>query len=553
MILNLIGEKAVLQTRATPVVLNVVGSLEGRRKWLDGGGLQVENTPHNISVLTSIEGVEIVDLAAEASVSPMLEADKAFDPGREPYKPKTTPYAHQTEALEKMADKPFFGLFMEQGTGKTKALLDRAGELWCGGHLTGILIVSKKGVHRQWIESEAEAHLNVPWSGLHWPFKGLHDNMRPDPEELKLVAFNYDGIKTKKGFIAAEEFCQAHRGKLMIIADESQEMKNQRTARHKTMMQLRPYSEFRALATGTPIAKDLTDEWAQMKWLDDRIIGVKYITTFRAKYCIMGGFEGRDVVGHRNVEEFKEKTAPYTFRATKDELGIAPKQYNRWTYDLTAEQRRLIKELKDDLETTLTSGDKIEISDTTAIMNKVQQISSGFIIDGDEERHRLFEPLKNPRVKAALEWLGAGEGKAIIWARFREDMAILHEAMDAEGIEHVQYHGGVKDKDRAANVKSFLTEEGAQVFLANPQSAGTGLNLQGLCQRALYYTNSFNAIDRWQSEDRIHRIGTVGAVTYTDMIAKRSIDQYILNNLKRKKGLSDLVLDDAIKLIKELL
>ena len=127
---------------------------------------------------------------------------------------------------------------------------------------------------------------------------------------------------------------------------------------------------------------------------------------------------------------------------------------------------------------------------------------------------------KNPRAMAAMEWFEAGDGKAIIWARFREDMAIMADALRNSGVDFVQYHGGVNDKDRKLAIDSFLSVKGAQVLLANPQSAGTGLNLQGLCNRNLYYTNSFNAIDRWQSEDRTHRIGTVGAVVYTDLCSK---------------------------------
>ena len=121
---------------------------------------------------------------------------------------------------------------------------------------------------------------------------------------------------------------------------------------------------------------------------------------------------------------------------------------------------------------------------------------------------------------------------------------MLAEAMKAAGITFVEYHGGVSTAHRDSNVDNWLTVGGAQVFLANAKSAGTGLNLQGLCNRALYYTNTFDAIDRWQSEDRIHRIGTVGACVYTDMIADKSVDRYILTNLRRKKGLAQMVLSD---------
>jgi hypothetical protein len=547
MLLRIEGNRAVLATRATPRVLAVLPRIEGQRHWLKGaGGLSVENTPHNVAVLSGIDGV-IVDRAEDPQ---NMAVGAAFDVGvgNRPYRPKTQPYAHQIRALEKMEGKRFFGLFKEQGTGKTKTLIDWAGKLFVERKITGVLVVSKKGVHRQWIESEVPTHCGVEFLGQFWPIKHAGEDLRPGPS-LKWLAFNYDGIKTPAGLEVAKSFCEMHNGKLLIICDESQEIKNHKSARHIALTELKQYSSHRALATGTPVAKDLTDEWAQLKWLDESILGIRYITAFRAEYCIMGGFEGKVVVGHKHIESFREKVDPFTFRATKEEIGILPKQYSEWRFDLAREQHKLMRQIKDDLRAEILSGQIVSVATAVAAMSKLQQIASGFIIDEEQKVHRLMTPPSNPRVKAAMEWLDGGEGKAVIWARFREDMAIMAEALADAGVTFAQYHGGVKDKDRAEAVKSFMSKDGAQVFLANPQSAGTGLNLQGLCNRALYYSNSFNAIDRWQSEDRIHRIGTIGAVTYTDLIAARSTDLHILRNLRKKKGISDLAIEDFLQFL----
>ena len=543
MLLKIEGDRAVLQTRATPGVLAVLPRLEGRRSWLKGGGLSVEKTPHNIEVLSGLPGVVVEDPAA--AQEPHVEAAFDLALGKGPYRPKTQPYDHQIRALKKLEGKKAFGLFMEQGTGKTKTLIDWAGKLFCEGKITGVLVVSKKGVHRQWIESEVSTHCGVPSFGVWWPIKEVPKELEPG-ETLKWMTFNYDGIKTPAGLAAAKAFCAKHKGKLLIIGDESQEIKNHKSARHIALTELKPYSSHRALATGTPVAKNLTDEWAQMKWLDESILGIRYITAFRAEYCIMGGFEGREIIGHKNIESFRKKVDPFTFRATKAEIGILPKQYSEWRFDLTRDQYKLMRQIKDDLKAEIESRAIVSVQHAASAIAKLQQIASGFLIDEEQVAHRLMPVDKNPRVAAALEWLDADDGKAIIWARFREDMAILAEALGGAGISFSQYHGGINDKDRADSVKSFMSRDGVRVFLANPQSAGTGLNLQGLCNRALYYSNSFNAIDRWQSEDRIHRIGTVGAVTYTDLIGVRSTDAHIMRNLRKKKGISDMAIEDFI-------
>lgn len=265
----------------------------------------------------------------------------------------------------------------------------------------------------------------------------------------------------------------------------------------------------------------------------------------------MGGFEGRAVIGHRNIERFRERVDPFTFRATKDELGILPKSYRSWQFKMSESQKKAIKGLKQGLMHQIETGEITSASTAAVALIKIQQASNGFLVSDEGEHLLLDPPKKNPRILALLEVLDAYEGKTIVWARFRKDIEMISEALSESSISFVEYHGGTRDKDRTLAVDEFLSDGGARVFLANPQAGGTGLNLQGLCRHAVYYSNSFNAIDRWQSEDRIHRIGAVGAVSYTDIVCKGAVDALLLNNLKRKKGISDLALEDINAIIEE--
>jgi hypothetical protein len=541
MLLRISGETAVLHSPATPRLLGVLQRLEGRRRWLVcNKQLQLEGTPHNISVLQELPGLVVERSEPRAVPSPSRPALPAYQPLAEP-----PLYPHQLRALAQMRLRPTFGLFMEQGTGKTRVIVDRLGELHAAGEVTGVLVVSKKGVHRQWIEAEVPTWFNAPFTGQFWPVKKIDP---PTAGKLAWFGINIDGLaRSKEGLQRVTEFCRQHPGKLAIVWDESQDGKDWRTSRHKVMMAIKPHSSFRFIATGTPIAKDLTDEWVQLKWLDEPILGVKYVTTFRREYCIMGGFEGRQVVGHRNIARFKELTAPATFRATKEEIGLLPKQFNIWPYDLTPKQLAMMRSLKSELEAVLDNGELVTAANAVSALSKFQQVASGFLIGENSEAHEVMPLARNPKLTAAIDWVNADDGAAIVWFRFREEARMLAHAFAEAGISYVEYHGGVKDKDRERAKQLFLTEGGPKVFLANPQSAGTGLNLQGRCARALYFSNSFNSIDRWQSEDRIHRIGTKAICVYTDMVAKGSLDAYILRNLRKKKGLSDMVLGTSLR------
>ena len=544
MIASVSGSSITLNTRASPSIMAMLPQIEGRRFWLKGGGLKVEDTPHNRSVLE--QSLPSIEWQGES------EGFKAFDV--EPvakFEFKRKPDPHQSEALARMHGKSFFGLFMEQGTGKTKVAIDRACQLFCAGQITGVLVVTKKGVHRQWVDAELPKDCSQPYSGSWWSGKLVPmDTLLGKGESLKWFSVNYDALRSEHTLRKALEFAQAHTGSLLIIADESQNIKTHTSIRHKRMVQLKPHSSHRLILTGTPIAKDLTDEWAQIKWLEERILGIKYLTTFRAQYCIMGGYEGRSVVGQKNMDEFRSKVSPWTYRVTKKEIGYIPKRHREWVFDLTPEQKKMIKQVKQELVAEMAEDDLISIAGATAAFVKVQQISNGFIIDEDRRTRLIVNPERNPRTQALLEVLEADEGKFVIWTRFIADRETVSKVLAAAGIRFVEYAGS--DQERHEAKARFIADDDVRCFLANPQSAGTGLDgLQTVCSQAVYYSNSFNAIDRWQSEDRIDRRGMIGGSVYTDLIAKGSIDRHILRNLAKKKGISAISLGDIDEIFSE--
>lgn len=529
------GKKAIVYPAPAKLLLAIADQLEGPRRWLKGGGMTMIATTHNIDLVRNTFNAELVD----------RRGNEEFDISqpKEAYKQKTEPYEHQIRALRKSRLKRTFALFMEQGTGKTKVAIDLAGERYCSGEIDAVLVVAKKGVHRQWLESQIPEHLGVEWCGHYWESQKIKKATASGKDGLHWFAINYDGANTPKGYEACIEFLRKHQGKVMIIADETQEIKNSRSARYKAINKLKDFAgtNYRLILTGTPIAKDLTDEWAQLKWLNENIIGIRYVTAFRGEYCVMGGYKNKVVVGHKKIEKFKRKVEPYSFRATKDDIGIMPKVYRRWSFDLSQKQIDAIKSIKSDLRLQFESGEIHRVATATVALMKVQQISNNFFIDAEGKNHQVVK--KSPRIAALVDILKAYEEQTIIWTRYREDIRQVKEALENEAISFVEYHGGTGEKERAKAIDSFLSQK-ARVFLSNPQAGGTGLNLQGACRHAIYYSNSFNAIDRWQSEDRIHRIGSNGAIVYTDLICKGALDEHILRNLKKKKGISDLALDD---------
>jgi len=87
-------------------------------------------------------------------------------------------------------------------------------------------------------------------------------------------------------------------------------------------------------------------------------------------------------------------------------------------------------------------------------------------------------------------------------------------------------------------------------FIGQPDAAGMGLTLTS-SPTIVYYSNTFNAESRQQSEDRIHRPGldiNRGA-TIIDII-HLATDQLILDNLQKKRKLQSLTLGEVKEVFK---
>lgn len=545
--------------------------LEGRRQWLKPSGFRFETSQHNIRLFRTIfPEVEIEDNrktsdafdfgqgvapetgggddTGELLVATPRVALEEIDAENFPFRVK--PYDFQLQMWAQFKDKPIAAIFAEQGTGKTKTAIDLIAYKYLQGEINAVIVFTIKGVHHQWVEEQLTRNMpeSVPYQAEAWDGKRFGDWVEKRSNSLAIITVNIDMIIHKRGFTELMRFINAHSGKIMMIVDESQLIKNKSSKRHKVLMEIRHHSNCRIIMTGTPIARDLTDEWSQFYWLDENIIGIKYKTAFQAQFCRMGGFEGRSVIGHRNISNFKALTAPHIFRATKEQdLNLPPKVYDQHVFELSDVQKRHMKELKENFMTQLADGSMSTVRVAVSLLVRAQQISCGYILDEDGRIHEL----PNPRMDALDDLLQSRSGKIVIWARFNRDIENIAAHLKGRA---VTYYGPTSTGQRAEAKARFLDpSSGIDYFIGNPAAAGTGVDgLQTVSNTAIYYSNSFNALERWQSEDRIDRIGMSGHSTYFDLIARGGPDRKILANLRKKKSLSDLVLDDFKSLFEEM-
>ena len=481
---------------------------------------------------------------------------------------KTEPMAHQKVGGELLAANPeFFGLGAEQGTGKTWMLLEDAERQWREKRATGILVIAPKGVHTNWVRREIPTHLEIPVAADYYMSgagkrraRNWEALMEKNDRWLAVFAINIDALNTPNGYKIAAQFLKAHDA--VMIVDESSRIKNPGAARTKKAVKLGRLATSRRIASGTMMTQGPQDLFAQFEFLKENgaLLGTTSFRAFVAEYCqtlpadnpivveaarksgfspqiIARDSEGRPI--YKNLEKLRELMAPYVYRVLKaDCLDLPPKVYQNHYFELPTAQRKVYESAKHELRYERDSG---EIDKFTALtkLNKLRQITSGFImLDGEATEL----PEDSARLSAFKDLIEDVDGQFIVWAVYREEIRQIVEALKAAGINAVEYHGGVKEKEREAAIDDFQNGV-ATAFVGNAQAGGIGLTLTA-AQTAIYYSNDFSLELRLQSEDRCHRKGTKGTVRYIDLVAVDSIDEHVATSLQRKGEVADFVMNN---------
>lgn len=467
---------------------------------------------------------------------------------------KTEPFEHQLKAWSMSKDKESFALFMEMGTGKSKVILDTASYLYDNGYIDTLLIVAPKGAYRNWHINEIPSHLadHIIYRYAIWsasPRKKekqyLEDIIRAG-DELRIVIMNVEAFSSPKGVKWATSFLNTSRA--MMVVDESTTIKNPTAKRTKAIIKLGTMAKYRRILTGEPVTRDPLDLYSQCEFLDEFHLGFSSFYTFRNRYAIMvnmnlGHRSFKKVTGFQRMDELNDLLRKFSFRVKKDDCLDLPKKNYQYRYvDMTKEQEKAYQEMKDICMTT-TKNTVITVANKLSMLGKLHQIVCGHIIDN----HGETTYLKNNRMDALLELTEQVDNKCIIWACYRADLKkISNELREKYGTDMVvEYWGDTSDKERKDNIQAFTTGK-PKFFVANPATAGFGLNLQA-ANTVIYYSNNYNLEHRLQSEDRCHRIGQKRNVHYIDITTLKTVDNLIIKSLKNKKNIATQVMGDQWK------
>ena len=475
------------------------------------------------------------------------------------YRFKTKPYAHQLEALEKSWAQDTYALFMEMGTGKSKVLVDNIAVLYDRGAIRAALVVAPKGVYKNWDEIEFPVHLpdhvehtKVLWEPNITKKKQVElDTLFDDKGDLKILIMNVEAFSTSKGLDFARSFLNIFVGRALIGIDESTTIKNPTAKRTKNILSIGNLAKYRRILSGSPVTKSPLDLYSQCEFLDPFHLGHQSYYSFRARYAHMvdrnfGGRRVQIVGSYRRLPELTEKLDKFSYRVLKEDcLDLPEKVFTKRLIELTPEQDKAYKQMKQMALAMLDNGEVMTTVNVMTQLMRLHQITCGHFKADDG----TTTALKNNRMDALLQLLEETDGKVIIWANYREDIKNIVAALkkaygDASTVE---YHGGVDSTLRQEHIAQFQQKNGpTRYFVGNAQTGGYGITLTAAIT-VIYYSNSYDLEKRLQSEDRAHRIGQTGSVTYVDLIAENTVDDKIVKSLRNKINIANEIMGEDIK------
>lgn len=505
------------------------------------------------------------------------------------YRYQLDPLPHQVEAVSKAYGRHAFAYLMDQGTGKTKCAYDEAFNLALLGSINLLVVVAPNDVHRAWIEEELPKHAipEVPYVAAVWDNKRTRRKESEiaklfDPgDHLRIFAVNVEAFQIGKpgqnrAFVLVRRLLRACRG--MLVVDESQDIKTNKSQRTKTVIALGDYAPYRRILTGTPITQSPFDFYTQFKFLDPNILGFSTYGSFKNHY---GTFIRRksphhkwnrwtgqkedvyydELISYKNIGELLEKVSEHCYRAEKRDclkglpskvympprrVAMSPAQkamYKRLletgvsqvrfeAYELQCLPRQC-KSLEEELWQWCEGPDvpRVIADNALKVAGKLRQLCGGVVRDSEGNWHRTEDT--PPKLRALLADIEHDGEPAIIWCIYREECALIADALRAQyGDEAVVVFNGAYDAEERALAKALFQDMNSPArFFVTTYAAARGHTL--IKATASYYYSVHDSVEkRIQSEDRNHRVGAEGAVRdgqasviYTDYVVVDTVDE----------------------------
>jgi SNF2 family DNA or RNA helicase len=321
-----------------------------------------------------------------------------------------------------------------------------------------------------------------------------------------------------------------------VLWDESHNLKNRKTETYKAAQQVK-YRRT-ALITGTPFGNDVSELWAPLHLLEP-----KYFSSYWRFYEMYVEYyqdywEHRHILGVRNRSLLRKELASRMIRRKKDEVSdeLPSKVYQTIPLEMTALQKKLYRQMADEMILELESGELLEAVNTMSMITRLRQIlSTPAAFDFEDSSAKLNHVMELVRKYKKL----------VVFCQFRAPVKALDHRLTQADVDHVTVLGGMGDEAVDAAVRRFQEDADCRVFVCTAQTGGIGLTLTA-ARVAVLVSRPWSAIEQSQTEDRVHRISQTEQVQIISLLCPNTVDDLVEKKLANKLRMTQDVLQEAL-------
>jgi len=457
---------------------------------------------------------------------------------------KMKDFKHQSLIFDRARDQPYYALFMEQGTGKTRVAIKLAENHFKLDRIQAVLVLTTKGLVRNWSDVELPAHSSMFYRSDVWPNKKLSY-----AEALTTIPYwfvNIDAILTPGFTKMYREFIDRY-PRHMAIVDESTVIKSPKAKRTRMAIEIGARARVRLIMTGLPTPHGPFDLYSQCNFLKVGLLGFTRFTAFKHHYAdiVQVSYGQRSfpkIERFKNLDELKENYEKFASVIKKEDcLDLPPISWRVVPVPLTPVQRRHYDQLRKEFITVI-KGEVVTAKIVIAMINKALQICSGQIKAADG----TYIDIPTNRIEVLQELVEECAGQTIVWTAFVNNAVAIGKVF---GSEALLLPSGLTLDQRQTILGRFKSGEG-KILVANPASAGHGLTLTN-SSNMIHFSRSFNYEHRAQADARIHRIGQNNPCLVTDLLDPDTLEKKVVQILTMREQMAEFMMDS--KFVRDLL
>lgn len=463
--------------------------------------------------------------------------------------PTLTLMPHQQLARELAQQRSRFGFFYDTRTGKTPLSLaiirddatKHPDHKW-------LVVCPLILIENAWIE---DAKMFVP------DLKVV--NCHASTKAKRLQAMQQQGniyVTNTESFVSYVEYF----GQMNFhgcIVDESSDMKSSKSKQSQALVEFSQKMKRWYLLSGSPAPNNEQEYYMQLKSID-------YYGIHRSKSAFLEYFF-TNISYNSNFpkyamrpdkqDEFNALLRRYSIYVDKEDVLTTPgRTFEEVEIDMPDEVAQAYRKMKNELCVELQDNLVVTAPSAAAKLNKLNQITSGFIMDTQARKENellgtnkqewyLLNDYRFNKLCSLLDNIGHDE-QVLIWANYRIEFDKIKELL---GDKCRCVYGGTSLEEKNEAIRLFKNKQ-LQYLVANPASADKGLTLTN-CHICIYFSLNWSYETYKQSMERIYADiskqpkhcyyyiliakHTIDSVLYKDVLQGKADASYaVLNHLK---------------------